>query len=511
MQWLSHVANEIEKQRPTGDLLVSSGVSPSGKYHVGTLREVLTADAVLIILRKRGRTVNHVHFVDDLDVLRKVPAGVPEEFSRYLGKPVCDVPSPEPGADSYADYYLEDFINNVDVLGIDMEAVRSHEKYRAGYFVPSIEKALEQLAEIRACLEEVSGRKLTDEWSPIQVNINGYLKKRPFVSIDTDNKTLKYLDTDGNEQTVSYKNGDVKLDWRIDWPARWWQLGVSVEPFGRDHATKGGSYDTGKAIIERAFGGVAPVPVPYQFINRAGETKKMSKSAGNTVTISELLKVLPPEIVRYFVLRFSPEKQLSFDQGAGIVRLIDEYAELLAKPNKTADEELLITVCSNTLKETVISNVPFSHLVASYQAALQDPDKTLEIISRTEHGQQVETEPETIKKELHYIKNWLEEWAPEELKFSLAKDLSATKDFTKAQREFIVQLGQKVASAPDNADGAWFHQAIYGLKESTDLEPKEMFTTLYQTLIGKNSGPRAGYFLSILPREWLIARLKLQA
>ncbi len=509
MRWLSAIADEIEKQHPKGDLLVSSGVSPSGKYHIGTLREVLTADALLIVLRKRGRIVHHIHFVDDLDGLRKVPAGVPEEFSQYLGKPVCDIPSPEKGSESYADHYLEDFIGNVKVLGIDMEAVRSHEKYRTGFFVPSIEKSLEELDTIRICLEDVSGRKLDKDWSPIQVNIGGYLKKRPFVSIDTEAKTLVYLEGD-DEKTISYADGSVKLDWRIDWPARWWQLSVNVEPFGRDHATKGGSYDTGKAIIERAFKGKAPLPVPYQFINRAGETKKMSKSAGNTVTISELLEVLPPEIVRYFVLRYSPDKQLFFDQTDGIVRLIDEYAELLAKNTKTDDEKTLLLVCNDTIQHNTISNVPFSHLVASYQAALKDPQKTLDIIKRTEHGKLADQQADVIEKELSYIEKWLEKWAPEDTKFELATSLQPTEAMNDKQKQFLRSLGNKISSAPADADGSWFHQAIYDLKEDSGLQPKELFSTLYLALINKDSGPRAGYFLSILPRDWLILRLQLK-
>lgn len=511
MLWLQNLADNIEEAHPSGDILVSSGVSPSGRYHVGTLREVLTADAVLMILKKRGRIVRHVHFVDDLDGLRKVPAGVPESFSKYLGIPVCDVPSPEPGADSYADYYLDDFLGNVGTLGIDMEAVRSHQKYRSGYFVPSIEKALENIEEIRSCLEEVSGRKLGEEWSPIQVNLDGYLKKRPFVRLDKESKTVTYLDQSENEQTISYEHGDVKLDWRIDWPARWWQLGVTVEPFGRDHATKGGSYDTGKAIIERVFGGNAPLPVPYQFINRAGETKKMSKSAGNTVTISELLEVLPPEIIRFFVLRYSPSKQLFFDQTDGIVRIIDEYAELLAKTNRTDEEELLLYICSNTLQSNTISNVPFSHLVASYQAALHDKKKTLDIISRTEHASLAEEQAGVITRELSYIGKWLEKWASEDVKFSLERTLRTTENMSNEQKTFLKSLGEKVVTAPEDADGAWFHQAIYEFKDNSSLAPKDLFTTLYQAIIGKNSGPRAGWFLSILPRDWLIDRLRLEA
>ena len=76
------------------------------------------------------------------------------------------------------------------------------------------------------------------------------------------------------------------------------------------------------------------------------------------------------------------------------------------------------------------------------------------------------------------------------------------------ERTFLVKLGEKISTAPVDADGEWFHKAIYELKDQSGLSPKDMFGLLYTILIGKSSGPRAGYFLSILPRDWLIERLK---
>lgn len=509
MQWLARLVDDIEKKYPDGEILIESGVSPSGTYHVGTLREVLTCDAVMLELKRRGRASRHIHYVDDLDPLRKVPVNVPAEFEKYLGRPYCDVPAPDGSDQSYADYFLNDFLGAAEQLHMEMEVIRSHEKYRAGEMSAVIEKALVSIDDIRAILEEISGRDLPEDWAPVQIMEDDYLKNRRFVSIDTDAKTITYKDAGDQHQTVGYTDGKVKLNWRVDWPARWSMLGIQVEPFGRDHATKGGSYDTGAEIVRKVFGSPAPYPVPYNFINLAGETKKMSKSTGQIIAISDLTKVMPPEVVRFFTLRYSPDKLLFFDPDEGVTKLIDEYAALLAKPDKDEDDQRLIDICS-VGQDTTVSSIPFSHLVASYQASLKDPAKTLEVIARTEHAGAVKQQGELIKKELAFIDNWLKSWAPDDVKFELTPSVNAA-DFSDQERELFKKLADKIAAAPDDADGEWFHKAMYVFKDELNIEPKEMFTSLYRLLINNDSGPRAGWFLSILPRDWLVKRLRLEA
>jgi lysyl-tRNA synthetase class 1 len=300
MQWLNTVVDELIARHPNQDdeIVVSSGVSPSGTYHLGTLREVLTAEVIAVELERRGRVSRHLHIVDDLDVFRKVPVNISEDYTQYLGRPLCDVPAPDGSDRSYADFFLADLLSAAGKMQLKMEVVRAHEKYRSGYFVPAIETALKHTADIRKILEDISGRKLEPEWTPVQILEDGLLKNRQFVSIDAASKTIHYLDKNGDEQTVDYSTGAVKLSWRIDWPARWAQMHVNAEPFGRDHATKGGSYDTGKAIIEQIFKAEAPYPLPYNFIMKTGETKKMSKSAGDVITAADLLNILPPQSQR---------------------------------------------------------------------------------------------------------------------------------------------------------------------------------------------------------------------
>lgn len=511
MQWLNDIVEKLIAQHGDDEIVVSSGVSPSGTYHLGTLREVLTAEVIARELTRRGHKARHLHVVDDLDVFRKVPANVDASFEQYLGLPLCDVPSPDGDSDkSYADYFLQDLVDAAKEMDLSVEIVRAHELYRSGFFVPAIEKTLVAIDDIRQILEDVSGRKLDPNWTPIQIIEDGRVKNRQFDEIDIENKELGYSTQDGREGRASYASGDVALSWRVDWPARWWLMGVSVEPFGRDHATKGGSYDTGVEIARRVFGIEPPLPVPYNFINRVGDTKKMSKSAGNVVTAKQLLGVMPVELVWFFILRSAPEKLLFFDEGETLLKLFDDFAALLAKEEKDPGEQQLLELCLHGVDRQTISNVPFSHLVASYQAALRDEGKTLEIIKRTEHAEAADRQADTIKSQLRYIDSWLDTSAPESLVFSL-RDQVDWVEFSDSEKKYFRELADSIAAAPDEADGAWFHQAIYEFKEKSELAPKELFTSLYRVLIGKTSGPRAGWFLSILPRDWLLQRLRGEA
>jgi lysyl-tRNA synthetase class 1 len=310
---------------------------------------------------------------------------------------------------------------------------------------------------------------------------------------------------------VRYDKGEVKLDWRLDWPGRWWLLGVGLEPSGRDHMTKGSSYDTGVQIMQEVYEAKPPYPVAYDFINMAGDTKKMSASKGTGLDAVEGSKIMPPEVVRYYILSVAPLKRLYFDPVNGVVQLMDEFAAFAAKTDKTEEEAqlwYLATRGDNTKRS--VSRVPFSHLVASYQASLKDLDKTIEVIKRTEHAEVAEQDTKIIKEELKFIDHWLEKRAPEEVKFSLAENVDMD-ELSEVQKQFLHELAEKVEQTPEDADGEWFHKAIYEFKGSLGLEPKELFSTLYKVLINKDAGPRAGWFLSILPREWLIRRLRLEA
>jgi lysyl-tRNA synthetase class 1 len=348
MQWLNKIVDQLIERHPGDDeILIESGSAPSGTYHLGHLREFLTPEAIYLELKRRGRRARHIHFVDDLDALRKVPFNVAPDYEKYLGMPLCDIPAPDGSDRSYADYFLEDVQKVCQILGIEVEFVRSYQKYRSGFDVEAIELVLNNLDKVRGAIQTSSNRKLDDDWVPIQILVSGRFKNRKFLGIDTTAKTINYEDQDGRAASARYDLGEVKLDWRLDWPARWWILKVAVEPFGRDHSSAGSSYDTGVQLMHDVFRAEPPLPVPYDFINMVGDTKKMSASKGTGLSALEAAEIMPAEVLRYFVFRSPASKRLYFDPVNGLVQLMDEFAALAAKTDRTESEDQLLYLCTH--------------------------------------------------------------------------------------------------------------------------------------------------------------------
>lgn len=508
--WLDTVVNQIIAQHPKGEIIVASGISPSASYHIGHFREVLTADGLAWGIRQRGRKARHIHFVDNFDPLRKRYSFLPESYEQYVGWPICLVPAPDGSDKSYATYFSEEFQRQAAKMGVDMEVVYSYEdQYLNGKMAPMIEAAVEHGADIRRIFKDVSNRDLSEDWMPIQLlSDNKSFNEWRYKAIDTKAKTITYVDAEGKEGEVSYTGGRVKLNWRLDWPARWALWGVQVEPYGKEHATKGGSYDTGAEFAKVVYGVEPPFPLPYDTINLVGDNKKMSSSLGNLVTPAQALEIMPPEILRYFVYRSLPKRVLYFDSGLGLYNLIDEYSkveEAVASDQPHAFAEAY-NLSSAISQERTITSVPFNHLVSVYQAAQGDVSQIIDILERTGYEKVVHEHKDVLEREIPYVANWLAKYAPESVKFSVQQDMPDIV-LSDEQEAFTKELAARLEAA-DELDGQAMHETIYAAKEAIGIQPGQAFQALYRLILGKDSGPKAGWFLSSLPRDWLIRRLK---
>ena len=61
--------------------------------------------------------------------------------------------------------------------------------------------------------------------------------------VDGKEGTVTFDDEDGREWTLPVTGGNVKLQWKPDFGARWAALDVDFEMYGKEHATNTAIYD----------------------------------------------------------------------------------------------------------------------------------------------------------------------------------------------------------------------------------------------------------------------------
>ncbi len=517
--WLQPILDEIESRFPDGEIIVSSGISPSASYHIGHFREILSADIIKVGLELRGRQVKHLHVVDNFDPLRKRYDFLPESYEQYVGWPVCLVPDPYDCHESYAEHFFQEFYKWVPRLNIEATVINSYKDlYCSGRMSTQIEKTVAAVDQIKQVFAEVSNRQLADDWMPLQLlsDANSFTEWR-YAGIDTAMQEIAWKDEAGKTGTIPYNNGRVKLNWRLDWPARWDALGVMVEPHGfQEHGASGGSYQTGVMFMDIIYGKPAPLPgFQYGHVHLAGDTIKMSSSKGNLITPDQAFKIMPPEMLRYWYTRFPGKKRIDFDPSIGLFRMMDEFSSIdrAVRSGEHPQFEDAYRIAVAGLDSPGMSSVPFNHLVSIYQAALGRTEEIFAILSRTGYEDEVTNQREALEHQLGYVKEWLANWAPEDVKFTLQATMPSVElsDSQKAMLQDLAAAIEVADASSSESDGMFYHTAIHEAREAHGLTPQEAFQTVYRVLLGKDSGPKAGWFLSILEPKMLIKRFRLEA
>ena len=495
LHWADAAADAaIASGRPA---IVSSGISPSGKIHIGNMREVLTADAVFRALKDHGVPARFNYVADNLDPLRHVyPFLDAAVYTPLVGRPLADIPCPCGGHASYADHFLEPFLASLETLKVEVEVERADRMYASGRMNAVTVRALEGRDAIAAILLEATGKQVGGDWSPFNPRCPacGKITDAKVTGFSSREETVSYACACGSSGTVPIAGGG-KLTWRVDWPARWAMLGVSVEPFGKDHATKGGSYDTGVRISREVFGYEPPLPIPYEWISLKGRGD-MSSSKGNVLSIDEALELVPPEVLRYLVMRERPQRTIVFDPGLPLLDLVDAVDDQTAKGTDSRSLELSRAAGFSPV------GVPFRHLVVAAQVARFDVDRTLEVLGRTGY---VGLDRNAVASRLAYARRWLDRHAPEDLRFEVTPELpAAAAELRPAQKEFLRRLSEGLRPGMTGED---VHLLVYELAKSFPEEkPAQLFQAIYVALLGKPKGPRAGTFIAALDPSFCASR-----
>ena len=485
--WTDIWARKIvdEKKSP---YVITSGITLSGPVHLGTLCEAYYPVAIGSRIAASGHPVSNYFISDDLDAFDAVPAVLAEHADKlapHLGKPLAHVPDPTGTTKSFGDYFLNEMKGIMRSFEISPEIKRMSEEYPAGRFDSYAKLFLKEVEQAKLVVAESSNRDLPPDWSPIMPICEKCGKIATTVVTEHDVDSYHYTCT----RDVGYTKGcgfsghskisdhKYKITWRLHWPAWMDSFGTSAEGAGMDHHTKGGSWDTLVMTFKEIFKKDPPIGWKHGFFLLRGA--KYSKSKGVGMGASELLKLVPPELVKYFLLRADLDENKDFDPtGHSLMKLYDDYEAVSVLDITTADRAGVKKHAAFVLTGRKKWKARFLDVLLHYQI-YKDWQKVGQLLG----------DPDGVKYLSKYIEAWVTQgYAPEEYSFTIKptkpSELAGIKEFANA-----------LSSQMNEVD---IHNLVFETAKALNIPPANMFKSLYTSLLGKEKGPKLGKLIKAL-------------
>ncbi|MBU0749962.1 lysine--tRNA ligase [Patescibacteria group bacterium] len=515
MFWADRIAKEIQDTytKKEGKLLVRDEKTLSGRVHVGSMRGVAIHGLVSEVLNEYGIDTEYRYEFNDFDPFDSVPSYLPAGYEEHLGKPLYTVPSPEPGFANYAEYFGAELEGVIKKAGFTPNYYRATELYHSGKMDECIKIALERVADVRRILKDVSGSVKDESWLPISVVCEKCGKIMTTRAFDFDGETVAYKcerSPDncvpcGHEGRVAPWKGAAKLFWKIDWAAKWVVQGVGVEGGGKDHSTKGGSRDVANHIAKELFGIETPFDIPYEFFLIGGA--KMSSSKGKGSSAKDISDLFPAAVFRLALIGKDIREQINFEpEGESVPRWYDWYDELAEHVREgAADDYTRLFTLAQLPENQGDLRAPWNMRFSLLSFVVQMPHMNLEEEAARAKGEALtDEEIASLHERADYAKYWLSTYAPEQYRYEL-QDTLPTCELSDTQKHALTLLADYMT---EDRTGEEVHARLHELKTEAPISPKELFSAIYTIFLNRDSGPKAGWFLSVLPREFVEKRLR---
>jgi lysyl-tRNA synthetase class 1 len=477
--------------KPAGDpVIFETGYGPSGLPHIGTWNEVARTSFVRHAYGElTGNPTRLIAFSDDLDGLRKVPDNVPEQamLTDNLGKPLTQIPDPFGTHESFAHHNNAMLRSFLDRFGFDYEFVSATDCYTSGRFDDVIRKVLHGWDAIMGVMLPTLREDRRKTYSPVLPisPTSGRVLQVPVEVIDAEAGLIAFDDEDGSRVQQSAFGGSAKLQWKVDWAARWVALGVDYEMSGKDLIDS--VIQSGK--IARILGGRPPDGFNYEmFLDEKGE--KISKSKGNGLSLEEWLRYGSEPSLAFYIYR-EPKRAKSLHIGV-IPRAVDDYWQFRGNYRDQPIEQKL----GNPVHHIHAGKVPAETLPLTYGLLLNlvslpgvaDKETAWKFVQRYAPGTSAETDPE-LDELIGLAVNYARDFVAPELKRRPPNDMEA---------EALRDLDSELAKLPADASAEDIQTQVFEVGKRHPFENlRGWFQALYETLLGSSQGPRMGSFIAL--------------
>lgn len=507
MFWADKIASELKKKGPQH---VDDMKTPSGKIHVGALRGVLIHDLVYRALKEVGVKVNYTYIIDNHDPMDSLPVYLDQKkYASYMGVPLNKIPAPDGSSKSYAQYFAEEFTAVFKRLGAYPEILWAWDFYTSGQMDKAIKLALDNAQKIQDIYQKVSGSKKKEiGWYPFQPICEkcGKLGTTKATAWDGEKVTYQCLpDLVTWARGCSYQGkvspfgGTGKLPWKVEWPAVWFILGVTIEGEGKDLASQGGARDTSNEICREIFKIEPPYDIPYEHFLIGG--RKMSTSKGWGASAAEMIEILPAEILRFLMVKTRYSQAIDFTpEGMTIPDLFDEYdrcaKEWFEKGRKSDLGRIFELSQVNQLPKGKIAFPRFRDVATFMQMPGVDIKKQFPDVDK-----------QILEERIKYAKIWLDGYAPADFVFKIQEKLpKEAEELSSEQKKYLREVAEIVQK--DWKDETQLSYELYEAAKKVGLPSAKAFEAIYLVLLGKSHGPKAAALLLTQEKGFLLKRFK---
>ncbi|EKD86282.1 MAG: hypothetical protein ACD_37C00378G0004 [uncultured bacterium] len=517
MFWADKVAKEIIDSKKYKPYWVDDMKTPSGRVHVGALRGVVVHDLAYKALKSHGVDVHFSYVFEDHDPMDDIPSYLPrEKYEQYLGMPLFKIPSPEEGYENYARFYAGEFEKVFRAIGCEPEIIWTKDLYTSGKMNPVIKEILDNAQEVRKIYEELYDKKLPDNWFPFQPYCESCGKVTTTLVTDWNGEKVtyecivdkvKYTKGCGHKGEISpFSDKDHisgKMPWKVEWSAKWKAIGITVEGAGKDHMSRGGSHDLASLICERVINYPVPYPIAYEWLLIGG--RKMSSSRGVGTSAADTLEILPPELIRFMMVRIKVNTQINFDPAEKdtIPNLFDDYQRAADAYFDKSNDDL-----GRIFELSQIARPPASSLAGEVGRGeiKRPPSIRFSVLAQWVQMPNMEEEikKENLSEWAKYARIWVERFAPDDQKFEVQKELpKGAGSFSKEQKNLLLEISKLL---DQKTDAEIFQTKIYEIGKELGLNGNKTFQAIYLSLIGKDHGPKAAWLILSLNPSFVKAR-----
>ncbi len=525
MFWADAITEEILKARLEAakgrPLVIRDEKTASGRVHIGSMRGVAVHGLIAEVLAERNVPHRFIYEFNDFDPMDGLPVYLDEAVYRpHMGKPLFKVPSPNPPFENYAECFAKEFEKVITDTGFYPEFTRTSELYLSGKMNEVIRTALLRADDIRRIYQEVSGSEKSPTWLPLSIICEkcGKIGTTKVSSFDGEKvhyvcepKLVEWAEGCRYEGDISPFNGNAKLPWKVDWAAKFKVLGVQVEGSGKDHFTKGGARDVADRISREVFNYEPPFDIHYEFFLVGG--KKMSSSKGRGASAREIADIVPPEILRLALIGKEPKQAIEFDPDGDTVPALFDHLDALSQhyfDGLRDDYHRLFHFAHPVTPEGKRAIVhAFPPRFSQVAFIVQMPHLNLfEEVERLKKSALTEDDKAEAERRARVARAWLAAYAPEDFKFEIQKEIPEKARRLSAEQKTALAELLRYIEITKEFNGQELHHKLHEIRKESGIDAKVFFSALYLAFLGKDHGPKAGWFLSVLEREFLLNRLR---